>query len=303
MAANVPAGREAVLVTGIEGFTGASMRAELESAGYRVVGTTHADPQPGERVLDIESPDAVPVGRRRGRARLRDPPRRHQLRRVRSGAAVRGERRRHRQPARRAGRVADAAAQGRAREQRERLRQPRRRPARRDRGAAAGEPLRDQQARDGEDGGELLRPPADRRSRGRSTTPASASRRTSSCRRSSSHFARGATSIELGNIDVERDFSDVAMVVEVYRKLLESPLRSSRGQHLHRHGRLARRHHRDDGRHRRLPHRRARQPGVRAPERHPPSDRRPARDAGRGRRRAVRDRCATTLERMYRAMR
>lgn len=41
-----------------------------------------------------------------------------------------------------------------------------------------------------------------------------------------SHFARRAPVIELGNIDVERDFSDVAMVVDAYRRLLESEARS-----------------------------------------------------------------------------
>ena len=38
-----------------------------------------------------------------------------------------------------------------------------------------------------------------------------------------SHFKQRAPVIELGNIDVERDFSDVRMVVESYQKLLEQP--------------------------------------------------------------------------------
>lgn len=41
-----------------------------------------------------------------------------------------------------------------------------------------------------------------------------------------SHFARGERAIELGNTDIERDFSDIDMVVDVYCRLLESPRRS-----------------------------------------------------------------------------
>lgn len=35
------------------------------------------------------------------------------------------------------------------------------------------------------------------------------------------HFARGARTITLGNIDVERDFSDIRTITEVYSRLLE----------------------------------------------------------------------------------
>ena len=40
------------------------------------------------------------------------------------------------------------------------------------------------------------------------------------------HFKRRAAEIELGNLEVERDFSDVRSVVRTYRQLLESPVTS-----------------------------------------------------------------------------
>ena len=39
------------------------------------------------------------------------------------------------------------------------------------------------------------------------------------------HFKRRAVSIELGNLDVVRDFSDVRAVVRIYRMLIDAPMR------------------------------------------------------------------------------
>ncbi|WP_409518842.1 GDP-mannose 4,6-dehydratase [Paraburkholderia sp. LEh10] len=44
-----------VLITGANGFTGAYVREELADAGYEVIGTSVGAPQAGERMLDITS--------------------------------------------------------------------------------------------------------------------------------------------------------------------------------------------------------------------------------------------------------
>ena len=215
-----------VLVTGIEGFTGASMRTELECAGYRVVGTTLANPQPGDRALDIESneaclrtvgeiaPDFVihlagisfvvsdparlyaanvvgTVNLLDALAALPNPPKKVVLA---SSANVYGNREGDRlaeteepRPANHYA-VSKLAMEKMAANYFDRL------------------PI-------------VMTRPFNYTGVGQSTNflvP-----------KIVSHFARGAAEIELGNIDVERDFSDVEMVVEVYRKLLESPVRST----------------------------------------------------------------------------
>ena len=52
------AGGKCVLLTGARGFTGAYVRAELEAAGYCVVGTVIGDADAQELVLDLTSLDA-----------------------------------------------------------------------------------------------------------------------------------------------------------------------------------------------------------------------------------------------------
>ena len=43
------------------------------------------------------------------------------------------------------------------------------------------------------------------------------------------HFAQRAPVIELGNVDFERDFLDVRIVVDAYARLLEAPQARSAG--------------------------------------------------------------------------
>jgi nucleoside-diphosphate-sugar epimerase len=214
-----------VLVTGITGFTGALMRTELESNGYQVAGTALFGPLPGDRVLDIESaalckaviaevaPDYVihlagiafvqsdPVklyaANVVGTVNLLDAlaGATHPVRKVvlASSANVYGNREgtliSESEEARPANHYATSklAMEKMAANYFERL------------------PI-------------IITRPFNYTGVGQSTdflVP-----------KIVAHFAKRAPSIELGNIDVERDFSDVEMVAKVYRKLIESQSRS-----------------------------------------------------------------------------
>jgi nucleoside-diphosphate-sugar epimerase len=184
-----------VLVTGIEGFTGTSMRKELESHGYRVAGTTLANARPGDHILDIECADACnvvgTVNLLEALASASTPPRKVVLA---SSANVYGNRE--------GDRITEAE-------------EPR--PANH---YAVSKLAMEKMAANFDDRLSIvITRPFNYTGVGQSTNfliP-----------KIVSHFARGERRIELGNTDVERDFSDVGMVVQVYRKLLESPVRST----------------------------------------------------------------------------
>jgi nucleoside-diphosphate-sugar epimerase len=214
-----------VLVTGIAGFTGVWMRRTLESAGYRVIGTTLAGAGPADRVLDIESaadchalvaelnPEYVihlaaisfvqsdparlyaanivgTVNLLEALAALPVPPRKVVLA---SSANVYGHREgvliREDEPPQPANHYATSklAMEMMAATFFPRLPIVITRPFNY---TGVGQAV------------EFLVP------------------------KIVSHFAEGKSFIELGNTDVERDFSDVENVVEIYRRLLTSPLRS-----------------------------------------------------------------------------
>ena len=215
-----------VLVTGIEGFTGAPLRAELAAAGYRVVGTSLTNPRPGDCVLDIESPEdcrrtvaavapafvihlagisfvqsdaarlysANVVGTINlldALAELSTPPRKIVLA---SSANVYGNREGDRLAETEEPRPANHYAMSKLAMEKMAANYFERMPI-------------------------VFTRPFNYTGPGQSTNflvP-----------KIVSHFARGESVIELGNTDVERDFSDVEMVIEVYRKLLTSPLRSA----------------------------------------------------------------------------
>jgi GDP-6-deoxy-D-talose 4-dehydrogenase len=214
-----------VLVTGITGFTGALMRTELESNGYHVAGTALFDPLPGDRVLDIESaasckaviaevaPDYVihlagiafvqsdPVklyaANVVGTVNLLDAlaGATHPVRKVvlASSANVYGNRE---------GTLISEAEEAR--------------PA--NHYATSKLAMEKMAANYFERLPIIITRPFNYTGVGQSTdflVP-----------KIVSHFAKRAPSIELGNIDVERDFSDVEMVAKVYRKLIESQSRS-----------------------------------------------------------------------------
>lgn len=215
-----------VLVTGIAGFTGAWMRRSLEGAGFRVIGTTLHDPGPDDRVLDIESlaackvlagelkPDYVihlaaissvqsdparlyaanivgTVNLLESLAALPDPPRKVILA---SSANVYGHREgiriredEHPRPVNHYA-MSKLAVEFMAATFHARLPIVITRPFNY---TGVGQTV------------DFLVP------------------------KIVSHFAERKSFIELGNTDVERDFSDVETVVDIYRRLLTSPLRSS----------------------------------------------------------------------------
>jgi nucleoside-diphosphate-sugar epimerase len=214
-----------VLVTGIEGFTGALMREELESNGYRVVGTTLGHTGPGDYVLDVESADACKaivsaiapdfVIHLAGISFVQSDPARLYAANVvgtvnlldalalapkvpikvvlASSANVYGNRE--------GDRITEAE-------------EPR--PA--NHYAVSKWAMEKMAANFYDRLPIIITRPFNYTGVGQSINfliP-----------KIVSHFARGERHIELGNTDVERDFSDVEMVVQVYRKLLESQSRS-----------------------------------------------------------------------------
>ena len=211
------------LVTGLAGFTGRYLAGELDAAGYGC----SARCRPGRRRAGhglrstSESRGCAPRrGRgaaRRGRASGGDFVRRAWRLRRRSTTPTWSARSTcwRRWPA------WSTSARRAAGEQRQRLRQRRGRPHRRVGPACAGQRLRGQQAGDGVFGAPVLGPVANRY--GSSVQLHGVGQaRISCCRRLSIISARRAV-IELGNLDVARDFSDVRMVAKVYRRLLETP--------------------------------------------------------------------------------
>jgi nucleoside-diphosphate-sugar epimerase len=214
-----------VLVTGIEGFTGVLMRKELESHGYRVVGTTLANAGPADRVLNIESADACKaivaetapdfVIHLAGISFVQSDPARLYAANVvgtvnlldalseaaktpkkvilASSANIYGDRE--------GDRIAETE-------------EPR--PANH---YAVSKLAMEKMAANFYDRLPIIiTRPFNYTGVGQSTNfliP-----------KIVSHFACGKRHIELGNTDVERDFSDVEMVVQVYRRLLASPSRS-----------------------------------------------------------------------------
>jgi GDP-6-deoxy-D-talose 4-dehydrogenase len=214
-----------VLITGIEGFTGALMRKELESNGFRVVGTTLADAGPDDRVLDIESADACKavvgeiapdyVIHLAGISFVQSDPARLYSANVVGTVNLLEALAAAPKPPKKVVLASSANIYGNREGDRiAETEEPR--PANH---YAVSKLAMEKMAGNFYD----LLPiiitrPFNYTGVGQSTNfliP-----------KIVSHFARRAASIELGNVGVERDFSDVRMVVEVYRKLLGSPARS-----------------------------------------------------------------------------